>query len=346
MPKPNSLSVDDNDQDSIVSDDDTEITGSLSRLPPGTHPDSKKLEELSFEILPEGFFVIVYGARRTGKTHAVSVLLEQIKKRFDFAYLFSNTASLHKGQKGELDFDMIVDDAKFDGFDEEALARIIERQKAVMFHNNKTEKKRDKKPNKTLLIFDDFVHEKAIRYSKIFTELPVLGRHYELSVICLTQGYSQVASGGLNKATRQNADLVMSFLPRSLTDVENVANWYLTKDKIDNMWFIKSVCSEEHQVLAIDLTSPHETEFPNYCYRYQAPADIPKYELGKVQWKLQKEEEKRQKKAALASKVENERAFFVGHNEMEKRQRIGQATGLPKQKHARMSLFEAARLIG
>lgn len=320
--------------------------GSLSRLPPGKHPSSQHLASLSFDILPEGFFVIVYGARRTGKTHAVSVLLEEIKDRFDFAYLFSNTALLHKGQKGELDFDMITEGAKFQGFDQEALTRIVERQRAVMHHNNNVERKRDKKPNKTLLIFDDFVHEKAIRYSKIFTELPVLGRHFELSVICLTQGYSQVASGGLNKATRQNADLVMTFLPRSLTDVENIANWYLTQDKIDNMWFVKSVCSEEHQLLAIDLTTPHETEFVNYCYSYQAPAKVPKYELGKVQWNLLKEEKKRQKNAALASRVENERAFFAGRENLEKRQRVGEATGLPQKASGRLSLFEAARLMG
>lgn len=337
------LDSDQDDNDSLLSDDEGQYKGTLSRLPPGNHPDTKRLEELSFDDLPEGFFIIVYGARRTGKTHAVSVLLEELKGRFDFAYLFSNTALLHKGQKGELDFDMIVEDAKFQGFDEEALNAIITRQKAVMMHNNSTEKKRDKKPNKTLLIFDDFVHEKAIRYSKIFTELPVLGRHYELSVICLTQGYSQVASGGLNKATRQNADMVMTFLPRSLTDVENVASWYLTKDKVENMWFIKSVCQEEHQLLAIDLTSPHETEFPNYCYSYKASADVPKYKLGKVQWKIQEEEEKRQKKAALASKVENERAFYVGMGQMEKQQRIGQATGLPPKKFGKMSLFDAAR---
>ncbi len=340
-------STKEDDNDSIVSDEAEEHAfGSLSRLPPGTHPDANKLEELSFETLPEGFFIIVYGARRTGKTHAVSILLEQTKDRFDFAYLFSNTALLHKGQKGHLDFDMIVEDAKFQGFDQEALDAIVNRQRAVMMHNNSCERKRDKKPNKTLLIFDDFVHEKAIRYSKIFTELPVLGRHYELSVICLTQGYSQVASGGLNKATRQNADMVMTFLPRSLTDVENIANWYLTKDKINNMWFVKSVCQEEHQLLAIDLTSPHETEFPNYCYSYKGPAIVPKYQLGKVQWRLQKEEEKRQKKAALASKVENERAFYVGLGLMEKQQRVGVATGLAKRKFGKMSLFDAAHALG
>ena len=335
------------DNDSVVSDDgDDRCMGTMSRLPTGKHPDVKKLEELTFETLPPGFFAIVYGARRTGKTHAVSVLLESIKDRFDFAYLFSNTAGLHKGQKGELDFEMITESAKFKGFDQEALEAIMTRQKNVLLHNNATERKRDRKPNRTLLIFDDFVHEKEIRYSNIFTELPVLGRHYEISVICLTQGYSQVASGGLNKATRQNADIILSFLPRSLSDIENISNWYLTKDKIENMWFVKTVCQEEHTLLAVDLTSPHETEFPNYCYSYKAPEKVPKYELGKVQWKLQKEEEKRQKKAALAGKIENERAFYVGLGTMEKQQRIGQATGLTKRKFGSLSLYEAARIVG
>jgi len=347
--KPRKVVHEEEDDDSIVSDQgmgmDTSQSYSMGKFPPGDHPAAANLEELDFEILPEGFFIIVYGARRTGKTHAVSVLLESVKNRFDFAYLFSNTALLHRGEKGELDFDMIVENAKFQGFDQVALEKIIERQKAVKEHNNSVKLKRDKKPNKTLLIFDDFVHEKDIRYSKIFTELPVLGRHYELSVICLTQGYSQVASGGLNKATRQNADLVMTFLPRSMSDIENIANWYLTKDKIENMWFVKSVCQNEHQLLAINLTAPHETEFVNYCSSYKAPEKVPKYELGKVQWKLQKEEEKRQRKAALAAKIENERAFYVGQGLMEKQQRVGQATGLPSKKFKPMSMFEAVQLM-
>lgn len=327
------------------SDDDGAVRASISRLPDKPHPAVERLEELSFEILPENFFVIVYGARRTGKTHSVSVLLEQIKDRFDFAYLFSNTALIHQGEQGELDFDMIVDEAKFQGFDQDALQRIMDRQKAVKKHNNRCERKRDKKPNRTLIIFDDFVHEKEVRYSRIFTELPVLGRHYDLSVICLTQGYSQVASGGLNKATRQNSDLVMTFLPRNLNDLERISEWYLTKEKVENMWFTRSVCQEKHRLLAIDLTEPSETEYENYAYKYVAPEQVPKYELGRVQWKLLKEELKRQKKAALAAKVESERAFFLGLGEMEKRQRIGEATGLPN-KRARLSLFDAVAMTG
>lgn len=329
------------ENDEAGHDHSSSIGGTLSKLPSSVHPSVDRLEELTFEILPEGFFCIVYGSRRTGKTHGVEALLYDIKDRFDFAYLFSNTAGLHKNSANFRNFDMIREEAKFEGFDEEALKRIVARQKAVMMHNNECKYKRDMKPNQTLLIFDDFVHEKAVRYSKIFTELPVLGRHYELSVICLTQGYSQVASGGLNKATRQNADLVMTFLPRNLNDLERISEWYLTKDKIENMWFTRSICQEQHRMLAIDLTQPHETEFEDFCFKYIAPPEIQKYELGKVQWKLYHEERKRQKKARLASSLENEKAFFVGLRDIEKRQQVGVATGMPPKKGGRMSLFDA-----
>ena len=313
---------------------------SASRFPDYPHPAVEHLEELDFDVLPEGFFTIVYGARRTGKTHSIAVQLEKIKNRFDFAYLFSDTATLHNNDKNFYNFDMIREEAKFPGFDEEVLTRIIDRQKAVMQHNNECKLQRDKKPNKTLIIFDDFVHNKGIRYSKVFTDLPVLGRHYDISVICLSQGYSQVASGGLNGATRMNADMVMTFLPRNSNDVERISEWYLTKDKHENNWFVKTACEEKHRMVAIDLTQPHETEFENYCYIYVAPAEIPKYELGKVQWKIANEERKRQRQVTLSASLENERAYFLDSDEIGKRQRIGEATGRPANK-GRMSLFDA-----
>ena len=243
----------DSDSDKNAGDDNLMDGVSVSKLPSYPHPSSKILDEIDFSTLPKNFFGIAYGARRTGKTHAISCALEKIKDRFDFAYLFSATAGLHEGEKGELDFEMIRPEAKFKGFDEDALSRIIERQKAVKEHNNKCKNKSDMKPNRTLIIFDDFVHEKAVRYSKIFTEMPVLGRHYDLSVFCLSQGYSAVGSAGLNPATRQNSDFVITFLPRNVQDVERIATWYLGKSKLESMWFVKSVCEEQHVCLGIDL---------------------------------------------------------------------------------------------
>lgn len=334
------------DPDSGDDEVSTALSTSINKLPTTPHPAVAKLLPLDFNSLPENFFTIFYGVRRTGKTHAVSCLLEQVKDRFDFAYLFSETAHLHRGQKGELDFDMIRPEAKFDGFDEEALQRIFDRQKTVMLHNNSCKNEIDKKPNKTLVIFDDFVHDKRIRYSELFTRLPVLGRHYEISVVCLTQGYSQVAAGGLNKATRQNADFVATFLPRNANDLERISEWYLTQHKFENMWFTKSVCQEEHSMLGIDLSKPHLTEFHQFCHKYVAPADVPTYELGKVQWHIFREEEKRKKIAAKAEEAKKSAPVIYQEEELlEWQAKANECTGLPEHK-PRTTLFDAMLLKG
>lgn len=334
------IEEDSSDDEGPVEKDENVADGiTANKFPSYPHPIVSQLADIDFTTLPPNFFALIYGARRTGKTHVLSVLLESIKDRFDFAYLFSATAGLHAGEKGELDFEMIREEAKFGGFDQDALSSIIDRQKAVKEHNNKCKYECDKKPNRTLIVFDDFVHEKEVRYSKLFTELPVLGRHYGLSVVCLSQGYSAVGSSGLNPATRQNSDYTITFLPRNIQDTERVAMWYLAKPKNESMWFVKSVCQEEHQCLGIDLTKPHLTEFEDYCYKYIAPEKVPKYELGKVQWKLFKEERKRNKKATLAGQVENDRSFCLTSNELENRLKIGQATGMPTNR-SKPSLFD------
>ena len=332
------------DETNACMDENANHVSSMNNMPDYPHPSVAELSELSFEILPENFFLIAYGSRRTGKTHAISCLLESIKDRFDFAYLFSSTAMLHKGEEGELDWDMIREEGKFEGFDEDSLTRVIERNKTVKAFNNSCKSNKDKKPNRTLIIFDDFVHDKRVRYSELFTALPVLGRHYELSVICLSQGYSAVGSAGLNPATRQNSDMTVTFLPRNIMDVERISQWYLAKPKNESMWFVKSACEKEHNLLAIDLTQPHLTEYVDYCYSYVAPAVVPKYELGKVQWKLYKEEKRRLKQVALSAKVDSERAFFYGLGDMEKRARVGQGTGIPETK-GKLSLFDAVRIM-
>ena len=336
------------EEDNTHSDDagEAEDNGAIesvtvSKIPSTPHPAVQNLAELEFENLPEGFFVIEYGVRRTGKTHATGCLVEPISKRFDFCYLFSATCKLHKNSKDFYNFDFIREEAKFDHFDEEVLGRILERQETVMQFNNECKYERDKKPNKTLIIFDDFVHDKAIRYSKLFTTLPVLGRHLDVSVICLTQGYTSVGSGGLNKATRENADLVMTFMPRNTRNVESLAEWYLTKEKVEGMWLIATACQEKHRALAIDLSNPNEQEYEDYCYTYKAPPTIPKFECGKVQWRLYHEERKRAKKAALAAELDKSGSWMHQLDDLDKMARIGQATGQPPQKKAKMSLFDA-----
>lgn len=311
---------------------------SASYLPDEDHPSYQLLRTLDLREMPEHFFITSFGIRRTGKSWTITSLIEPIADRFDFCYLFSATAGLHEGD-GEANFDFIVPDAKFEGYDPNILKRIFERQKAVKEFNNKCDNEKDKKPNETLIIFDDFIHDKRIRYDELFTKLPVLGRHFDISVICLSQTYASCGTSGLNPATRTNNDLVLTFLPRNIVDMERVATTYLTKPKAESMWFIKTCCSEEHQVLGMKLDKPFLTEFEDYCYVYTAPEKLPKYECGKVQWKLLKEEQRRAKKAKLSHHINNDSRLGIRPANM--MPVPGEATGIPKHSTNASTLFGA-----
>lgn len=327
-----------------LAEKDGAIVGSFSSgfIPKVPHPAVAKLKELSFTTLPDNFFIIFYGVRRTGKTHALTCLLEEIKDRFDYAYLFSDTADIHIGEPGFANFDMIRPEAKFSGYDELALQEIMRVQQARKKKNNTCTTEKDKQPNRTIVIFDDFVHKKEVRYSETFTMLPVLGRHMDLSVICLSQGYASVASGGLNIATRQNTDMVLTFLPRSMNNKEHISDQYLTESKFSNMWFISSACEAKHQCLAIQLDQPHLTDLHEYCYKYKAPAKLPTYELGKVQWMLFHEEEKRAKIAAQMEDMKRNATVIVPDDKDHEFLGLvaGEATGLPPRR-TKLSLYDS-----
>ena len=104
-------------------------------------------------------------------------------------------------------------------------------------------------------------------------------------------------------------------------------------------------CQEKNQLMAIDLSQPHLVEYMDYCYKYKAPAEIPKYELGKVQWKIAKEEKKRQRRAALEAKMQNVSSYFLGTNEMEIRSKLNVATGVPTNRNT-VTMFDAFRMAG
>jgi len=320
------------------------ITGSWASgaIPKIPHPSVALLQPLSFTTLPDNFFIIFYGVRRTGKTHALTCLLEEIKDNFDYAYLFSDTADIHIGEPGFANFDMIRPEAKFSGYDDAALKEIMRVQQERKKKNNACTCEKDMQPNRTIVIFDDFVHKKEVRYSETFTMLPVLGRHMDLSVICLSQGYASVASGGLNIATRQNTDMVLTFLPRSMSNKEHISDQYLTDSKFSNMWFISSACAEKHQCLAIQLDQPHLTELHEYCYQYKAPAELPTYELGKVQWMLFHEEEKRAKIAAQMEDMRKNATVIIPDDKDHEFLGLtaGEATGLPPRR-TKLSLYDS-----
>ena len=259
------------------------------------------LQTFDFKTLPENFFMVCYGARRTGKSWLMNHALKELKDRFDYAYCFSATAAMNDG------FPAVRPEAVFDDFDERKLSAIMARQRAWVEHNKTVTRKEDEIKCSTLLIFDDFVHNVQVRYSQEFVQLPVLGRHYKLSCILLSQGYGAVASGGLNPATRMNADAVITFMPRSTLDCQKIAEWYLTMPKKEGGEFVKSITSEKHSCLCIDLQDPSNVEESKFCFRFKAPSTKPQsYELGKEQWKQWRSSQRSKKDYRRHLRADNE----------------------------------------
>ena len=272
----------------------------------GDHEAPSSLTEFDFKTLPENFFVVCYGARRTGKSWLINHALAELKDRFDYAYCFSATAALNDG------FPAVRPEAVFNDFDEEKLSQLMLRQKAWVEHNKKCTHKSDEIACNTLLIFDDFVHNVQVRYSQQFVQLPVLGRHYKLSVVLLSQGYGAVASGGLNPATRMNADTVITFMPRSTLDCQKSSEWYLTMNKKEGGEFVKAQTAEKHRCLCIDLQDPSDVDEASFCHTFKAPATKPKpYELGKEQWRQFRQSNRAKKEYLRHMRNDNEEVSLM-----------------------------------
>ena len=272
----------------------------------GDHEAPSSLTEFDFKTLPENFFVVCYGARRTGKSWLINHALAELKDRFDYAYCFSATAALNDG------FPAVRPEAVFNDFDEEKLSQLMLRQKAWVEHNKKCTHKSDEIACNTLLIFDDFVHNVQVRYSQQFVQLPVLGRHYKLSVVLLSQGYGAVASGGLNPATRMNADTVITFMPRSTLDCQKISEWYLTMNKKEGGEFVKAQTAEKHRCLCIDLQDHSDVDEASFCHTFKAPATKPKpYELGKEQWRQFRQSNRAKKEYLRHMRNDNEEVSLM-----------------------------------
>tara|TARA_R110000765_G_scaffold86946_2_gene166889 strand:+ start:1119 stop:2162 length:1044 start_codon:yes stop_codon:yes gene_type:complete len=177
---------------------------------------------LSSKDFPSSSFLLtIIGARRTGKTTITeSLLLNELKGRFDYIFLYSPTLS---------GMDSIPNNYKFRDLD--TLPKLIEKQQNIvknnikitkMIKNNKDgiigndNKELEKKYKKSRIccILDDFAGSKSLRHNDILNKIATNGRHIcspdkskntEMCFIILSQSITL-----LDKVIRQNADLILS----------------------------------------------------------------------------------------------------------------------------------------
>jgi hypothetical protein len=172
--------------------------------------------------LPENFFIIMYGLRRSGKTTMLRYMLFEMQNRLEEyeIYLFSGTAEVSPE-----DYEYIPKKAKFPNVKEMEmdLQRLISKQK---------KRKKEKDETKILMIFDDVVSESVVRHSDSLNFLAVGGRHINISVVILSQVVT--GSGSVPPIVRTQADAIFVVAnPRSELERKLLVEQYLTPSKLN-----------------------------------------------------------------------------------------------------------------
>lgn len=191
-----------------------------------THPN---IPAFDVDELPNSFFVLVCGARRSGKTTLVEHLLQQMqenkKKRFTHIFLISGTNAGFTPQIPR----------KFRTRNMQHLDFIEAGQKAVKKHNKKQKNKKDMVKQRTLVIVDDCATSSGacLRNSQALERASLNGRHWGcgngvqgdpvegngVSYIILTQALT-----ACSRRMRLNSDAIFFNNLSSLTEAEMIMN--------------------------------------------------------------------------------------------------------------------------
>lgn len=231
-------------------------------------------------ILPDDFFIIFYGIRRSGKTVMLRYMLSELADRLENhkVYLFSSTAEISPEQ-----YDFVPEKAKFPNISELEfdLGEIVNKQKGAikLFHEGK-----EAEPEPILILLDDCVSENVVRHSPSLNALAVSGRHIKISVIILSQVVS--GSGSVPPIIRTQADAIFIVAnPRSEVERKLVAEQYLTAEnsyggKQKALSVLGAATSDQYRALVITTTDSSARRHVDYLYLYGPVPEHVELKLG------------------------------------------------------------------
>lgn len=173
----------------------------LTHIPP--------LAEWDHKSLPDHFFMVCEGKRRTGKSTFCKWLLQYYQDRFPLAWCMTNTKASGYWQE-------IVGEAfTFDGWYPSAIEKVIRRNDKIIEkygeHSEIT-----KQLGSVLIILDDIISTNIHR-DETFIKLAVEGRHHLISIMLLTQDPKAICP-----AIRDNADVAVIFNQKTFRNKESI----------------------------------------------------------------------------------------------------------------------------
>ena len=219
--------------------------------------------------LPYGFSLLCVGRRRSGKTHAISHILQTIKERFEpkDVFLFSGTADYQDDA-----FNYLVKENRINGLQEGKLSKIWESQN--------TDKRQGKKLIEKLIILDDIIADPNFKKSETLHKLFISSRHVGISLMTLSQSIN--GREALPSIYRSQCDVIMSFYLHSDRDQELLAGNYIsTISKKQGIESLKQITNTPFTMIVVDMSIQNVRTNSDFLRTYCAPEEPAVFEFGK-----------------------------------------------------------------
>jgi hypothetical protein len=249
------------------------------------------LNEWNLKDIKRFFSMIVFGCRRSGKSHLVNNLIQKIAPHHKFTnvILISATAKVQKEY-----WDFVPDENKFDKLDNDHINGIYNDCLKLNEEYQQDPTSFEVEPY-TLLIFDDMISDssgKSIFWLQAVNRLYFAGRHAKIGCILLLQGFKVVAP-----IIRSNTDYLLYFRTMKKECRKGIASEYLTysdeKQCLDDgLALMSNVTSETYCSMVIDKSEgQYASCFNEYCYCYKADPKLKNLDKVKIYYDYKKKSE-------------------------------------------------------
>jgi hypothetical protein len=223
---------------SSSSDDDDEFVNKMTDVENEVPKSASEVRLLVFrpDELPADFSMIVYGQRRSGKSNWTLWLMKTLASRFDRVVVFS--ATLMDGQYQR----HVNEKLCFNKFCDRTLQTLIDMQK-----KDKSDKKPEDKCERTLVVMDDVLDQtKEIRTSPALNSIFTQGRHFNCSIVVLTQHVK-----AMPPSFRKNVDACVVFRTYSHDMVKGYYEDYGGMMSRNTFFSILSGATNDHKALVL-----------------------------------------------------------------------------------------------
>jgi hypothetical protein len=252
------------------------------------------LEEWDPSSLPDGFFAVIEGKRRTGKSTFALWMLQWYIDKFALVICMTHTLNAMTWQPH------VGSNWTFYGYNPRIIEMVIKQNDEIMKKHGGEKSPESWALGHTLFILDDII-EPSLYEDPWFTKLATEGRHYLCSVMVLIQDPKAI-----RPAVRDNTDLVTVFNQRSFRDRQSLWHDYMQDlDWALSQAFIDKYCVEHNALIVVQSNlnnvikrnfqkstiDKSELKYPNYVLG----SDAQKKEI--IKENTQRKEEEKQLKA-------------------------------------------------